>query len=191
MMLVSKSFRCGLALAAFLTFGGCSTTPTASPTTAKPKPSPPSGAAAGQDRSSVSEATIKPSLEALKRGEAPVTPASSPLKDVYFGLDRYDLDSEARSVLIANAQWLKANPAVRVEIEGHCDERGTTEYNLALGAKRAQIAKDFLVSLGLSSDRLGTISYGKEVPVCSEHDEGCWQQNRRDRFVVTTGRPSP
>ena len=191
MVFTSRTLLCGLVLVVFLTFGGCSSS-TTSPTTAKPKPSVPSGSVVGpQDKSSVAEATIKPSLEALRSGEAPVTPASSPLKDVYFGLDRYDLDSEARAVLAGNAQWLKANPSAQVQVEGHCDERGTTEYNLALGAKRAQVAKDFLVSLGIPADRVGTISYGKEVPVCTEHDERCWQQNRRDRFVITGKRPGP
>jgi peptidoglycan-associated lipoprotein len=71
-----------------------------------------------------------------------------------------------------------------VEIEGHCDERGNTEYNLALGAKRAEAAKDYLTTLGISPSRLSTISYGKEVPVCQEHNETCWQKNRRDRFVA-------
>jgi len=88
----------------------------------------------------------------------------------------------------ANADWLRSNPSARVEIEGHCDERGTNEYNLALGAKRAQAAREFLSSLGISPDRLSTISYGEEIPVCREHDEQCWKQNRRARFVILQGR---
>jgi peptidoglycan-associated lipoprotein len=74
-----------------------------------------------------------------------------------------------------------------VEIEGHCDERGTSEYNLALGAKRAQTAKDYLVNLGVAQQRLSTISYGEELPVCSENNEECWQKNRHDRFVIKAG----
>jgi peptidoglycan-associated lipoprotein len=92
--------------------------------------------------------------------------------------------------LRANADWLKRNPASRVEIEGHCDERGTNEYNLALGAKRAQSAKDFLATLGIGADRLSTISYGEEIPVCKEASEDCWQRNRRARFVVLPSRPA-
>jgi len=103
---------------------------------------------------------------------------------VYFGFDQYDLQPSARDILKANADWLKANPSARVEIEGHCDERGTSEYNLALGAKRAQAAKDYLVTLGISAERLSTISYGNEVSVCQDHTEDCWQQNRHDRFVT-------
>lgn len=130
------------------------------------------------------------SLDALRRGQSTETPASSPLKDVYFGYDRADLQPDARATLKANAAWLKANPSSRVQIEGHCDERGTQEYNLALGAKRAQAAKDYLVTLGISADRLSVISYGEEVPVCKDTNEGCWQKNRRARFVLVSGRPT-
>lgn len=128
------------------------------------------------------------SLKQLQEGKAPVTPASSPLKDVFFDFDRYDLSSDARAVLRTNAEWLKSNPSARVEIEGHCDDRGTNEYNLALGAKRAQAAREYLSTLGVSADRLSTISYGEEIPVCKEQSESCWRQNRRARFVVLQGR---
>ncbi|HYA28430.1 MAG TPA: OmpA family protein, partial [Acidobacteriota bacterium] len=90
----------------------------------------------------------------------------------------------------ANADWLKGNPAARVEIEGHCDERGTNEYNLALGAKRAQAARDYLANLGVNSNRLSTISYGEEIPVCKESNEACWKQNRRARFVISAAKPA-
>jgi peptidoglycan-associated lipoprotein len=107
-----------------------------------------------------------------------------PLKDIYFAFDSYELDDAARSTLRESDAWLQDQPQARVEIEGHCDERGTVEYNLALGAKRARAAKEYLVALGISSDRLSTISYGEELPVCQEHDEECWQRNRRCHFVV-------
>lgn len=126
------------------------------------------------------------SLEAMRRGESA---AEGPLKSIYFDFDRYDLRSDVRETLKTNADWLKQNPGTRLEIEGHCDERGTTEYNLALGAKRAQSAKDYLVTLGISGERISTVSYGKEVPVCRDKSEGCWQKNRRDRFVVTPAGP--
>ena len=116
------------------------------------------------------------------------TPASSPLKDVFFDFDRYDLSGDARTILRANSEWLKSNPSARVEIEGHCDDRGTNEYNLALGAKRAQSAREYLSTLGVAADRLSTISYGQEIPVCKEQTESCWRQNRRARFVVLQGR---
>jgi peptidoglycan-associated lipoprotein len=130
------------------------------------------------------------SLDALQSGQSTATPPSSPVKDVYFGFDRYDLTEEGRTTLKANADWLKRNPASRVQIEGHCDERGTADYNLALGAKRAQTAKDYLVSLGIGVDRLSTISYGEEIPVCREQTEECWVQNRRARFVIGAGQPT-
>ena len=126
------------------------------------------------------------SLDALREGKSPV---SGPLKDVYFEFDSYALSAEARSILQTNAAWLKANPAAQVEIEGHCDERGTTEYNLALGAKRARGAMDYLVNLGISPARIKTVSYGEELPVCREKSEDCYRRNRRDRFVVAPGRP--
>jgi peptidoglycan-associated lipoprotein len=92
--------------------------------------------------------------------------------------------------LRGNSEWMKTNAAARVEIEGHCDERGTNEYNLALGAKRAQVARDYLVSLGIAADRLSTISYGEEIPVCKETVETCWLQNRRARSVIASGKPA-
>ena len=138
-------------------------------------------------RDTMRESASDSSLEALRKGRSTATPASSPLKDIYFGYDSSDLQSDARATLKGNGAWLKANPSVRVQIEGHCDERGTQEYNLALGAKRAQSAKDYLVTLGIAANRLSVISYGEEVPVCREHNESCWQKNRRDRFVIVSG----
>jgi peptidoglycan-associated lipoprotein len=130
------------------------------------------------------------SLKDLQEGKSPVTPASSPLKDIFYDFDRYDLSADARTTLRANADWLKANPNARVEIEGHCDDRGTNEYNLALGAKRAQSAREYLTTLGIAAGRLSTISYGEEIPVCKEQSESCWRQNRRARFVILQDRPT-
>lgn len=124
------------------------------------------------------------SLEALRRGQYP---SQGPLSNIYFDFDRYDLSADARETLKENARWLKANPSTRVEIEGHCDERGTNEYNLALGALRAQVTKDYLKSLGISEERMSTISLGEEVPVCRDQSEDCWEQNRHTRFVVGSG----
>lgn len=148
---------------------------------------------AGEGRTgstSESSAPSSSSLDQLKAGKPPVTSASSPLRDVLFEYDSYDLRGNARDVLRGNADWLKSNPSARIEVEGHCDERGTSEYNLALGAKRSQTAKDYLVSLGISPDRISTISYGEEIPVCTEPSENCWRQNRRARFVVVPSRPA-
>jgi peptidoglycan-associated lipoprotein len=150
-----------------------------------------SQAGKGQPQSRTGESTTgDSSLKRAGEGKSTETPASSPLKEVYFAFDSFDLRPDARATLKTNADWLKANPSARVEIEGHCDERGTSEYNLALGAKRAQAAKDYLVSLGIPADRLSTISYGEELPVCKEQSEDCWQKNRRDRFVIAGARPA-
>jgi peptidoglycan-associated lipoprotein len=147
------------------------------------------GAGASQ-REAKKQTSATSSLEALQSGASTVTPPSSPVKDVYFGFDRYDLTEEGRATLKANVEWLKSNPAALLQIEGHCDERGTADYNLALGAKRAQTAKDYMVTLGISAERLTTISYGAEIPSCMEHTEDCWAQNRRARFVIGSGQPT-
>ena len=104
--------------------------------------------------------------------------------DAFYDYDKSDLRADARSALTQTAGFLKSYPQVKVTIEGHCDERGSTEYNLALGDRRAQAAKDFLVSLGVASDRMTTVSYGKERPFCNEHNEQCMQQNRRAHFAM-------
>ena len=103
---------------------------------------------------------------------------------VYFETDMYDLDAEARAVLDAQARWLVANPTVRVTIEGHCDERGTREYNLALGERRANAAKNYLAARGVDASRMTVISYGKERPVALGSDPASWAQNRRAVTVV-------
>jgi len=130
------------------------------------------------------------SLDSLRSGRNTATTPSSPLKDAKFAYDRYDLSTETRAALKGNAEWLKAHPSPRVQIEGHCDERGAEDYNMALGAKRAQSALDYLASLGIPANRLSTVSYGEEVPSCKEHAESCWEKNRRARFVLVAGRPA-
>ncbi|GBC79971.1 Outer membrane lipoprotein Omp16 [bacterium HR09] len=107
------------------------------------------------------------------------------LKDVFFDTDKADLRPDARELLAQNARWLLQHPTVKILIEGHCDERNTNEYNLALGWRRANAVKDYLVSLGVAADRISTISYGEERPFATCHDESCWWQNRRAHFVVT------
>ncbi len=112
--------------------------------------------------------------------------AQSPLADVQFGYDSAELSGEARASLDANVQWLRRNPTVTVLIEGHCDERGTLEYNLALGERRAMAAYNFIASSGVPSERMKTISYGKEFPVDPGHHEAAWARNRRGHFVITS-----
>jgi peptidoglycan-associated lipoprotein len=127
------------------------------------------------------------SLEALRSGESAT---GGPLKDVSFNFDSAELSESARATLKANADWLKGNPTASVQIEGHCDERGAADYNMALGAKRAQAAMDYLATLGVGGNRLSTISYGEEIPVCKEKTEECWAKNRRARFVVSQSKPT-
>jgi peptidoglycan-associated lipoprotein len=110
---------------------------------------------------------------------------NSPLKPVFFEYDSADLSAEAQGVLNANATVLKRYPSWSVTIEGHCDERGTAEYNLALGERRAVAARAYLVSLGISADRLRTVSYGKEFPFDPGRDEAAFSKNRRAHFVIT------
>jgi peptidoglycan-associated lipoprotein len=152
----------------------------AGPSTAaapKPAPSPAEKSAPGTTSS----------LDALRSGDSAT---GGPLKDISFNFDSAELSESARSTLKANAEWLKGNAASRVQIEGHCDERGAADYNMALGAKRAQAAMDYLATLGIAANRLSTISYGEEIPVCKEKTEECWAKNRRARFVVSQTKPT-
>ncbi|MGA8367010.1 MAG: peptidoglycan-associated lipoprotein Pal [Candidatus Acidiferrales bacterium] len=106
------------------------------------------------------------------------------VKDAFFDLDKSDLRDDARAALTADAEFLRSYSDVKVSIEGHCDERGSEEYNLGLGQRRADAVKNYLVSLGISADRMTTMSWGKEHPFCTDHNEDCWQQNRRGHFVM-------
>jgi peptidoglycan-associated lipoprotein len=179
------ALQAATAVAIVIFLSGCSTSKPAQPE----QPAQAQQPAAQQEPSKSLAKTpgSDSSLEQAQKGGQVGTAASSPLKDIYFDFDRADLRADARETLKANAQWLSSNPAVTVQIEGHCDERGTAEYNLALGARRAQAAKDYLVTLGVAEQRISTISYGQELPVCTEHNEDCWQKNRHDRFVPKSG----
>jgi peptidoglycan-associated lipoprotein len=107
------------------------------------------------------------------------------LQDAFFDYDKYELRDDARSALATDAEWLKKFSTMQILIEGHCDERGTNEYNLALGERRANAAKDYLASLGVDASRVKTVSYGKERPACTEATESCWAKNRRAHLVIT------
>jgi peptidoglycan-associated lipoprotein len=111
--------------------------------------------------------------------------ADSPLKPVYFAYDSDEISEEAKKILAANAEVLKTYPTWIITIEGHSDERGTAEYNLALGDRRALAARTYLVSLGIAAQRLRTVSYGKEFPFDQGHDEAAWEKNRRAHFMLT------
>jgi len=109
----------------------------------------------------------------------------SPLRPLFFELDSSDVSTDGQQVLQANAAVLKKYPGMQITIEGHCDERGTAEYNLALGERRALSAKNYLVSLGIPADKVKTVSYGKEFPFDAGHDDAAWANNRRAHFVIT------
>ncbi len=146
-------------------------TPTPTVVTLEPTPAPTPRPTPRSDEDDIS----KKSLDAV----------SSYLKPVFFDYDKADLRGDARDVLTANANWLRKHPSVMFTIEGHCDERGTAQYNLALGDRRANAAKEYLVSLGIEASRIKTVSYGKERPFATTHDEDAWAKNRRAHFVVT------
>ncbi|MEQ1870550.1 MAG: peptidoglycan-associated lipoprotein Pal [Vicinamibacterales bacterium] len=111
--------------------------------------------------------------------------AEKPLGDVYFDLDQSSVRDDSRSVLQGTATWMKRWNSTQVTVEGHCDARGSSEYNLALGTRRATSVKDYLVSLGVPAERVTVITKGKEQPACTDDNESCWQQNRRGHFIIT------
>jgi peptidoglycan-associated lipoprotein len=149
--------------------------PTTTP--APPPPPPPAPAPAPAPAPTEDEIFKNKTLEQLN--------AEKPLGDVFFAYDSTDLSDEARGLLQKNVEWMKKWTTTKAMVEGHADSRGTNEYNLALGERRADAVRDYLVSLGLATDRLTIVSKGEEQPFCSEETEACWQQNRRGHFIVT------
>ena len=123
------------------------------------------------------EKPAEPDIEALNK--------AGYLKDVYFDYDKFAVRADQRDGLAVNAEWLKKYDKVKIRVEGHCDERGTAQYNMALGEKRASAVKDYLASLGIDAGRIETVSYGKEKPFVKGHNEEAWAQNRRGHFVIT------
>jgi peptidoglycan-associated lipoprotein len=151
------------------------TTPTAPP--APPPPPAPAAAAPAPRALTEDEIFAQKSLDQLNQ--------ERPLADVYFALDQSTIQDAARASLSTNADWLKRWTGTRISIEGHADERGTAEYNLGLGERRASSVKAYLVELGVPADRITVVSKGKEAPFCTESNESCWQQNRRGHFIIT------
>jgi peptidoglycan-associated lipoprotein len=114
--------------------------------------------------------------------------AAAGLRDVFYAFDSWTITEDGRQALSRDAEWMKSNSSAQVKVEGHCDERGTSAYNLVLGEKRAKAARNYLVELGVGANRLSVVSYGKERPSCNEHAESCYQQNRRGHLVLKTGK---
>ena len=148
-------------------------------TPAPPPPAPPPAPTPTPTPRALSEAEIfaNKSLQQLND--------EKPLSDVFFELDQSDIRDEGKTALQKDADWLKKWSSAQVTVEGHCDSRGSSEYNLSLGSRRANAVKEYLTSLGIQAGRMTVISKGKEQPVCSDANESCWQQNRRGHFVIT------
>ncbi|MGH8003324.1 MAG: peptidoglycan-associated lipoprotein Pal [Limisphaerales bacterium] len=159
----------GMALVAFY-FSGCGKKP--QPVTEKPAPQE-------ETKSEPQDTSGR-----VEPGEVTEETIPSGFQKIYFDFDRYYIRDDAKAALEQNARVLKANSNMRILIEGHCDERGTVEYNLALGERRAASARQYLLDLGIDGSRISTVSYGKERPVAFGHDESSWQQNRRGEFVT-------
>ena len=168
-----------------LALGACAKQPPKNAVDAKPTPAPAAAPA---------ETRVTPPPPAPREPDVVSSPISGSLAEInskgylnaaYFDYDKADLRDDARATLAGNADWLKKYPTVQALIEGHCDERGTSAYNLALGDRRANAARDYLASLGVDATRIKTVSYGKERPGCTESTESCWQKNRRAAFVIT------
>jgi peptidoglycan-associated lipoprotein len=177
-------------LVAAITAGACgkkqpevpppaATTPETTPTTPPPPPPPPPPTRAETPPPAPTEDEIfaRMSLDDLNK--------QAPLAAVYFELDAIDLTEEARGILQKNTDWLKRRTSTRILVEGHADNRGTNEYNLALGERRADAVRDYLVSLGIPAERIAVVSKGEEEPACTDDTESCWQQNRRGQFIFT------
>ena len=163
-MRVAMTAKLGAVVLAMAFLAACSST--------KEEPPPPSS-------SGPSSSTIRPGTQEDLKTNVGDT--------IYFDFDSHAIRADAQATLQKQAAWLQKFPAVRLVVEGHCDERGTREYNLALGDRRAYAVKEYLVSLGIDANRLQTKSYGKERPVCTESDEACWAQNRRGYSQVGAG----
>jgi len=181
---MKKTLLVVLALAAVTAFGACAKkVPPAPPPPPPVAPEVPPPAPPPPPRPEV--APVVDEYARMKAMSAEEIEKSGLLKEIFFDFDKAEIREQDRAALSQNADALKRFDFLRITDEGHCDERGTVEYNLALGERRARAAHDYLVSLGVPVDRLKTVSYGKEVPVCTQSSEECWQRNRRVHFTVS------
>lgn len=172
-----------LAVAVLLAFAmACSKKP---PVQTAPAPTPVPTPASPTQVPVLPPPSKPPQVPEVKVTDRTLVEISGYLKPAFFDYDKADIRPDAREALNANADFLRKWASLRITLEGHCDERGTRAYNMALGQRRASATKDYLVSLGIDAARLTTVSYGKERPFCTDHTEDCWQKNRRAHFVVT------
>ncbi len=182
---MKQSLKVGSITVVILAFvAACSSKPKATPPPA-PTPAPVSTPTVVTIEPPAPTPQPTPRMDADDITRKSLSEVSSYLKPAFFDYDKSDIRPDARDVLAANAAWLKKYPSVQFTIEGHCDERGTAQYNLALGDRRANASKDYIASLGVDASRIKTVSYGKERPFATGHDEDSWQKNRRAHFVVT------
>ncbi|MEO5589544.1 MAG: peptidoglycan-associated lipoprotein Pal, partial [Gemmatimonadaceae bacterium] len=175
----------GASREAMCTYAGMENIPMSSPSCAPPPPPPPPAAMCPY-----------PGLGGIMQSDAAcVAPVVAPVAmvdtsaitgPIYFDFDKSDIRTDAAATLDRKVPWLQANPGMRIRVEGNADERGSDEYNLALGQRRAAAAKRYLVEHGIDASRFDLVSYGEERPVCTDHNEDCWQRNRRDDFVIVT-----
>ncbi len=184
-----------ISIAAFLSLVSCAKEPQVGTTTPAVSAAPGGGTPARPDgQPGTQEVRVQP-RETVREDTTPrtgggtgvtggVTGSPSPLKDVFFDYDRATITDEAKRALDGDVAWLRSNSQVRITVEGHCDERGTSEYNLALGDRRAKAVRDYLAASGIDARRIVTISYGKERPFNPGHDESAWKENRRAHFVI-------
>jgi len=171
---------------------GCAKTPATTTSSTAPAPTGPGGSGTPGSRGGADMRTASGSGSQSGTGSgARVDPREyapvAELTDIHFDFDRYEIRKTDTEVLDKHAAWLRQNPDRLVLIEGHCDERGTTEYNVALGERRAKATMNYLVSRGVPAGRLAIVSYGEERPACSKHSEDCWAQNRRAHFLAKRG----
>ena len=158
----------------------------AAATAPAPAPAPPSPQTAETPVTRTpapAETPVQPA-PAAPAAPAAAVPGPSPVKDVFFDYDKAGIRDDQKAALNDNVGWLKGNTGAKILVEGHCDERGTAEYNLGLGERRAKAVKDYLIAAGIAADRVSTISYGKERPFVLGHDESAWKWNRRGHFTI-------
>ncbi len=179
-----KNFFVAVTVILALSCFGCAKKKVAGPTEVQ-QPS-----AAEQQAKKAPETIIEEKVAKVETKEMPskVEEISGMFDDIHFDFDKYDIREDAKPILKKVSDYLIKHTAQGILIEGHCDERGTSEYNLGLGDRRAKATRDYLVSLGVPSSRIEMISYGKEKPLCTEHTEECWAKNRRSHFVVMKGK---